>query len=653
MAYNAGSPAAERQTTHAGYASALDANTYNSDKDSGDDLFEGYVPDTPAAKYETQPTQIIERPVQWTPQFPSSPSTPRHAVQVPASSPLARQVQNTPPKKPVASMMAPAGTSFRAPMGVMQRPAPSKVIMLDSDGEDMDMPITIDSSDDERDSRADIRPTLFGSKKRSIDSVSPSDSAKARSGMERFKSVMSNSKYDPQKSNGYMGGGARKPQQQTKPERAMPVTDLDSGHIDEQKMRESIARLRIVFKGSLTAEQARIALLACKGRHEDAVEFVANKSTNKSANDSDDCVEIPSPIKLAQPQMKRVLDGPVISIKDRYSKAQSQSRSQAAAPPLKRRKLMQGRKHPSSPVTVLSSSPVKPSSPAVSVKDFDDDTDSGVGSESEDDPELEARLVKYLNTCKVDDLRELTNTTKANAERMIEVRPFKNLDAARNVTDNKALKSGKKSTKAPLGDRIVDIALEMFHGYEAVDKLVARCDEIGKPLAEEMSKWGFDIYGASKDGELELVSFDAEHDSGIGSPSSGTASPRSQDADEDVKQISKPRKRANFLKKPDMMGEDVVVKDYQIVGLNWLDLMYRHKLSCMLADDMGLGKTCQIIAFLAHLVETGHAGPFLVIATASTLVNWLQEFEKFAPELIVEPYHGEFDTTLELEWTAG
>ncbi len=43
------------------------------------------------------------------------------------------------------------------------------------------------------------------------------------------------------------------------------------------------------------------------------------------------------------------------------------------------------------------------------------------------------------------------------------------------------------------------------------------------------------------------------------------------------------------------------MKDYQIVGLNWLSLMFSKGLSCILADEMGTGKTCQIIGFLSHL----------------------------------------------------
>ncbi|RKP21221.1 hypothetical protein ROZALSC1DRAFT_18959 [Rozella allomycis CSF55] len=48
---------------------------------------------------------------------------------------------------------------------------------------------------------------------------------------------------------------------------------------------------------------------------------------------------------------------------------------------------------------------------------------------------------------------------------------------------------------------------------------------------------------------------------------------------------------------------------------------------------MGLGKTVQSISFLAHLAEKHNIwGPFLIVAPASTLHNWQQEFTKFTPE---------------------
>ena len=44
---------------------------------------------------------------------------------------------------------------------------------------------------------------------------------------------------------------------------------------------------------------------------------------------------------------------------------------------------------------------------------------------------------------------------------------------------------------------------------------------------------------------------------------------------------------------------------------------------------MGLGKTIQTIALLAHLLERGVPGPFLVVAPLSTLSNWSHEFAKW------------------------
>ncbi|RPB11738.1 hypothetical protein P167DRAFT_488859 [Morchella conica CCBAS932] len=55
---------------------------------------------------------------------------------------------------------------------------------------------------------------------------------------------------------------------------------------------------------------------------------------------------------------------------------------------------------------------------------------------------------------------------------------------------------------------------------------------------------------------------------------------------------------------------------------------------------MGLGKTLQTISFLAFLKEKGTNGPFLVVAPVSTLGNWVDEIERFAPEMPVLMYHG-------------
>ncbi|KAI9103087.1 SNF2 family N-terminal domain-containing protein [Phlyctochytrium arcticum] len=87
--------------------------------------------------------------------------------------------------------------------------------------------------------------------------------------------------------------------------------------------------------------------------------------------------------------------------------------------------------------------------------------------------------------------------------------------------------------------------------------------------------------------------------------------------------------------------QNVTLRDYQVVGMEWLISLYENGLSGILADEMGLGKTLQIIAFLAHLWEMGTTGPFLIVAPLSTVSNWVAEFERFAPSLPVLLYHAD------------
>ncbi len=72
------------------------------------------------------------------------------------------------------------------------------------------------------------------------------------------------------------------------------------------------------------------------------------------------------------------------------------------------------------------------------------------------------------------------------------------------------------------------------------------------------------------------------------------------------------------------------LKEYQLAGLTWLVSLHNNRLNGILADEMGLGKTIQTIALLAHLLERGVPGPFLVVAPLSTLSNWSHEFAKWS-----------------------
>ncbi|WP_432163961.1 SNF2-related protein [Streptomyces tendae] len=90
-------------------------------------------------------------------------------------------------------------------------------------------------------------------------------------------------------------------------------------------------------------------------------------------------------------------------------------------------------------------------------------------------------------------------------------------------------------------------------------------------------------------------------------------------------------------------GLHATLRDYQLRGLAWLDLMTSLGLGGCLADDMGLGKTVTVIAL--HL-KRSRTEPTLVVCPASLLGNWQREIERFAPGVPVRRFHGA-DRTLD------
>lgn len=321
------------------------------------------------------------------------------------------------------------------------------------------------------------------------------------------------------------------------------------------------------------------------------VRSIASKWSSTQASQKPQESEVSSSNRsLAPPSTKQQPQAPQKSISEKYAKlaADAAKPEESLAP--RRKKLVRGRQ--ASPAPKTSSPPVtaplKPAIPEVQIisDDNDDDTDSGVGSEDEAvGPDVKDELLDFLNTCSAADLSDLSNQTQEVVEHMISKRPFTSLDQASGATIQSKTtgKSGKiRTTTRKVGERLVEACTEMWTGYKAIDQLVNECKRLSNPLSEEMKQAGFNSYGAN--GELEVVSIRSPslHDSGIGTPSSSV--PISDEEAGGTKKTSKPE----ILQKPISMSADLVLKDYQVAGFNWLTMLYNHKLSGLLCDDMGM-----------------------------------------------------------------
>ena len=84
------------------------------------------------------------------------------------------------------------------------------------------------------------------------------------------------------------------------------------------------------------------------------------------------------------------------------------------------------------------------------------------------------------------------------------------------------------------------------------------------------------------------------------------------------------------------------LKQYQLVGINFLLLIYRSKVGgAILADEMGLGKTAQLINYLGTIRSMENdPGPHLVVVPASLLENWQRELRRWCPSLKTVVYYG-------------
>ncbi|WP_082432266.1 DEAD/DEAH box helicase [Pseudomonas sp. NBRC 111124] len=88
-------------------------------------------------------------------------------------------------------------------------------------------------------------------------------------------------------------------------------------------------------------------------------------------------------------------------------------------------------------------------------------------------------------------------------------------------------------------------------------------------------------------------------------------------------------------------GLNATLRPYQQQGLNWLQALREMGTGGILGDDMGLGKTLQALAHLLLEKQSGRlTAPALAVMPTSLVPNWLDEAQRFAPDLRVLALQG-------------
>ncbi|TIA91290.1 hypothetical protein E3P99_01135 [Wallemia hederae] len=217
----------------------------------------------------------------------------------------------------------------------------------------------------------------------------------------------------------------------------------------------------------------------------------------------------------------------------------------------------------------------------------DDEGDFGGDSDSDDDNGVrestvsvydESEAVKWFNKAEPKEMQEILALSEKALDVIMSMRPFQNANT---------LRAKLKATKG-VSTTIFDFYLDLIASYKQVDQVLDKCEQVGGRISSIFS------------------------------------------------QMEK-----NDETPPALIESSIKLKSYQFEGVRWLEHLHKQKVSGILADEMGLGKTLQVIVFIAALKNTNQPGPNLIVVPSSTLENWLREFARFAPSLVVKSYYGD------------
>ncbi|MCF6300489.1 MAG: DEAD/DEAH box helicase [Proteobacteria bacterium] len=201
------------------------------------------------------------------------------------------------------------------------------------------------------------------------------------------------------------------------------------------------------------------------------------------------------------------------------------------------------------------------------------------------------------------------------------------------------IKFGNKSY--PLAPLVSSILYEYNEIDDLPENLLVECDpsefvELKTQEIKPVLKTLFELFDRrDTDTSLKISAFDAHMIDDIENAVSWKGS-------KEILKLSK--KLKNFagiknVKPPKCLKLEL--RDYQQLGLNWLNFLYEFKFSGILADDMGLGKTAQTLAHLSRLKQLGKLKkPAIIVVPTSLIANWKNEVKKFTPNLNIVTLYG-------------
>lgn len=324
---------------------------------------------------------------------------------------------------------------------------------------------------------------------------------------------------------------------------------------DKEKTREKLRQIFHIFGTKYPAERVREALKVCKNDTEDACNWLEDNHASPIAKS----------MQPSKPKGRRLVTKGSLQASATSSRAQSLSASPSPQKQQPRRRLVQGLRRPAAPSSpeVIAAHPSSEDPLVIDLVDNDEgDAYQAEQSPSSDEDEND-RVLTCINTSTVKELAAMTSLKEAQLEPMIERRPFKDLGKARRVTVDKK-PGARKAAKISIGETVVDAVEVFMNAVSAIDKVVAKCETKAQAVREQMETWDLDTFGhkkGSRSGEDSLDDLPP-------TPTSFT---------------STKYRRPPIPQQPSHMDGHCQMKPFQVFGLNWMSLLYKFEMGCILA----------------------------------------------------------------------
>lgn len=214
---------------------------------------------------------------------------------------------------------------------------------------------------------------------------------------------------------------------------------------------------------------------------------------------------------------------------------------------------------------------------------FDDDSD-GESSSFRTQDRKEERALQFFNDSTLLEMRELTGCSKAQATGVISLRPFSNYDQMCVIL---------RKTKG-VGEKIVYNYLTTSDAIRAVDMMLKTVDQVRQDLVGTLSIWLgdenknlFEVANSSNSMRVTEIKEDGAENGNADEDEDPGMELLEIDA-EKLEQTEEGKKamKGFIRKQPDNMAPGFKLKGYQLLGVNWLALLWRKKLSGILADEV-------------------------------------------------------------------